>query len=332
MPPPKRKKLFFHIGSHKTATTFLQNTLAHNKKVLDGLDILYPVSGRIYDAHFKLAWEISNRKSLDIPLEGLSEWQNLLAEIDAAPHDKIVISSEVFSFNFDPKKLFMLRDLYDVKIVYYLRSPDSFLESFYNQFVKDFDTRETRSLETYMAEEDMLFLDPMHSLRPWMETFGKESIILRIFDKTRMKNGIMSDFMSAIGCNFTPEFSPADITILQKKSLPPDVLEYLRFSNPWLTERGDHHAFVVRLAQLSQAKEDELQQTRSGILSLKARQALRRRFQPSNRRAAELFLGSSEPPFPPETAPHPPKDFSSRLAEATPEVIGKIAALVRNIN
>jgi len=328
-----RKRLFIHIGSHKTATTFLQNSFARNKKILDELGILYPSAGQIYQAHFKLTWALGGPNYKGLPLEEVGDWPRLIEEIDASPHDCVVISAETFSFNFDPSRLEALRDRYDVQIVYYLRSPDSFLESFYNQFVKDFSTRETRTLETYVAEQRMPFLNPMGNLRPWAEIFGNEAIRLRLFDTARRREGgILADFFEVIGCNRRPELAPADASILQKASLPPDALEYLRVSNPWLTEQEGHHAFVVRLVQLGQKNGDALQQTRAGILSLKARQVLRQRFEANCRRAVEVFLDSSHSPFPPAEAPLPPTDFDSRLPEATPAVMGKVAAFIRGIH
>lgn len=323
-----KKKLFLHIGSHKTATTFLQNTLNNNRAVLDELGILYPKSGRIYQAHFKLSRVLRDKKQQDVALESLGDWPALIEEIDRSPHQVVVISAEEFSFRFDPARLAPLRERYDVRIIYYLRSPDSFMESFYNQFVKDFNTRETRRLGTYMIEEDLFFLDPMANLRPWAEVFGDEAICLRLFGRDFLKDGILADFLQAMGCNSPPEFAPADVAVLQKASLPPDLLEYLRLSNRWLTKPEGHYEFVIRLVQMAHKQPAAFQQTQAGILSLKARRALRRRFRWGNLQAAQRFLGMERTPFPPDKAPAPEADFDTRLEELTPDIMGHIATLI----
>ncbi len=325
-----KKRLFIHIGSHKTATTFLQNSFARNQDVLDDLGILYPKAGRVFQAHFRLTWALRSPEHQDAEIEDVPEWAALFDEFDASPHDICVVSSEEFSFRFDPSRLEALRNRYDVTIVYYLRSPDSFMESFYNQFVKDFGTRETRRIDTYMAEQDLHFLDTSRVLRPWSETFGKDAIRLRLFGRQFLPDGIMKDFLKTLGCTRFPDFAPSEQSILQKVSLPPDALEYLRLSNRWLTREEGHYMFVVQLAEMAQEHGPELQQCRAGILSLKARQALRLRFRDSNARAAQTYLGQQRTPFPPMDAPPPPEDYDRRLPEATPELMGRVAAMIRN--
>ena len=140
--------------------------------------------------------------------------------------------------------------------------------------------------------------------------------------------GILADFLCVMGCKSIPEFAPADEMALQKESLPPDLLEYLRVSNRWLTRQEGHYDFVIRLVRMARSHPDAFQQTRAGILSLKARQTLRKRFRQSSRLAAQRFLGTERTPFPPDQAP-PPADFATRLPEITPEIMGHIASLIQ---
>ncbi|MBK5928433.1 hypothetical protein [Rhodobaculum claviforme] len=326
-----RKILFLHIGSHKTATTFLQSSLARNRAALDALGILYPRAGRIHEAHFRLCWELKDPALRDTPLPSLPLWSELLAELDAAPQPVAVLSSEEFGLGLDPTRLEALKAHHDVRVIFYLRSPDSHMESFYNQFVKDFDTREPRTIETYIAEEGLFFLDAMRLLRPWMEMFGADAIRLRLFDRAHLPDGILADFLRTLGLASWPEFRPPAPSVLHKVSLPPDALEYLRISNPWLDRREGHHDFVVRLVEMAKANAEALQETRAGILSLKARQTLRRRFRDSNFEAARTFLGAPRTPFPPLDAPLPPADFDTRPPEACAATMGRVAAMIRNM-
>lgn len=326
-----KKSLFLHIGSHKTATTFLQSSLARNAPVLKDLGILYPKAGRIHQAHFKLCWALRDEARKDVALEDLEDWAALFDEIDAAAEEVIVLSSEEFGLAIDPRRLAGLRERYDVTVVFYLRSPDSYLESFYNQVVKDFGTRESRTIEGYITEQPLFFLETMNLLRPWEEIFGEKAVRLRLFGREYLRDGILRDFLETLGCRRFPEFRPPDDAVLHKKSLPPDALEYLRLSNPWMTREEGHHRFVRQLVELAAAHEDKLQQTRAGLLSLKARQTLRKRFRDTNRQAARKFLGLARTPFPPNEAPAPPPDYQNRLPEATPLVMGRVAAMIRDM-
>ena len=325
-----RKQLFLHIGSHKTATTFLQSSFARNTAVLNDLGILYPQAGRIWQAHFKLAWDLKDPALKDRPLEGLENWAALLAEIDASPQPVVVLSCEELGLGLDPSRLATLAADHDVRVIFYLRSPDSYLESFYNQFVKDFDTRETRTLESYVFEENLFFLDTMRLLRPWAGMFGTAAVRLRLFGPEFLPDGILADFLRILGCTRLAEFAPPDLSILHKVSLPPDALDYLRLSNHWLTRKAGHHDFVVRLVQMAQEHAADLQQTRAGMLALKARQTLRLRFRDTNYQAACTFLETDRTPFPPQDATAPP-GYDTRLPEATPAIMGRVAAMIRNM-
>ena len=327
-----RKRLFLHIGSHKTATTFLQNSFANNPVALAELGILFPRSGMIYQAHFKLSGELRDRSLTDRPLETLPEWVAALAEIDASALPTALLSSEEFGWGLDPQRLAVLSERYDVQIIFYLRSPDSYMESFYNQFVKDFITRETRTIETYVAEEPLGFLDAAKLLKPWADIFGPRAINLRIFDKDNLPGGILPDFLTVLGARNMPTFRPPDPSVLHKVSLPPDALEYLRFANPWLERQAGHHDFVLRLVQISRNYMETLQETRAGLLSLKARQMLRSRFRNSQSMAVKAYRGIDRAPFPVAEAPLPPADFALRKSEADAQVMGKIAALLRNLD
>lgn len=324
-----KKRLFIHIGAHKTATTHIQSTLFNNKKFLDKQGILYPVAGRIYEAHFKLCWDLKNSDLAASSLDSLPNWAQLLEEIDSSPHDTVVISSEEFEFGLDPSRLQYLADKFVVTVIFYLRSPDDFLESFYNQVVKDFGTRETRTLERYVCEQPLFFMDTMKLLRPWIDMFGNSSIALRLFGKKYLKDGVIADFLNVLGVKLQEELNPPSLSILHKVSLQPDALEYLRFSNPYLTNDKGHHQFVTKLVQIAEQNKEGLRRTRAGLLSLKAKRAIRSRFRDSNSRAAQLFLGMSKTPFPVVDArPHP--NFENMLPEATSEIMGSVAAMIRN--
>lgn len=325
-----RKKLYLHIGSHKTATTYLQSSFAKNANLLADLGILYPKSGQAYQAHFVLTGELRDESRIATPLESLPSWAALLEEIAASSLPACLLSSEDFGWGVDPSRLSILAEKFDICVIFYLRSPEGHLESFYNQLVKDFGTRETRTIETYVAEEQLNFLDTMRILRPWSETFGPDAIKLRLFGDSFLPQGILADFLRVLGVSTQCIFEAPDISILHKVSLPPDALEYLRLSNPWIEQRTDHHKFVVNLVQMAQEQRDLLQETRAGILSMKARQTLRVRFRSSNLQAVRLFMGSDRAPFPPHEAPPPPLDFGTRKAEADARIMGRVAGMIRN--
>jgi hypothetical protein len=74
-----------------------------------------------------------------------------------------------------------------------------------------------------------------------------------------------------------------------------------------------------------------LQETKAGILSLKARQNIRSRFRATNLQAVQIFMGMDKVPFPATEAPLPPADFDLRKPEADARVMGRVAAMIRNM-
>ena len=148
--------------------------------------------------------------------------------------------------------------------------------------------------------------------------------------KASLPDGILPDFLGIFGTKKLPLFRAPSVSIQHKVSLPPDALEYLRLSNPWLLRQAGHHDFVLRMVQIAQTHVESLQETRAGLLSLRARQMLRARFRHSQVMAAKAYLGVERSPFPPADAPPPPADFDQRKSEADAKVMGKVAALLRN--
>lgn len=325
-----KKRLVFHIGSHKTATTFLQGSFANSTVALAEMGVLYPQAGRIYDGHFKLCWDLKAPEFAQTELELLPNWATLFEEIAASPLQTVLLSAESFGWGTDVSRLSGLSERFDVTVILYLRSPDSHLESFYNQIVKDYGTRETRSIETYVAEEPLGILDTNKILRPWAEMFGPKAIQLRLFGSQFLTDGILPDFLRTLGYKSWPGFAAPTNSVLHKVSLPPDAVEYLRLTNLWLNSPNGHHDHVIKLATLSAQRPDDLQETRAGILSLRARQTVRTRFRASQAMAAQTFLGLAKAPFPPSEATEF-KGFSQRLPEGTAAVIAKVAAFLRGL-
>lgn len=91
----RSKKVFLHIGTHKTGTTSIQNFLVHNAEALRQERVLIPSSGRYLDGHHYIAWELRN----DDRLEGRTGYvQQLIDELQANSLETAVVSSEDFEY------------------------------------------------------------------------------------------------------------------------------------------------------------------------------------------------------------------------------------------
>jgi hypothetical protein len=149
------KKIFLHIGTHKTGTTSLQMFLTRNADAFSQEDILImrnPYYTTINDAaHF---WQMSNavvrpqvvtgpRLKYDFPNMSKQKrfqiLQGIREGIDLMPHKKVVISSEGFSFVRTKEEIDLLRRAFpkhEFHIICVFRERSAFLSSVENQIKK----------------------------------------------------------------------------------------------------------------------------------------------------------------------------------------------------
>jgi hypothetical protein len=85
--------VYVHIGPHKSGTTFIQQVLAHNERVLARQSTLFP--GNSYQEQREAVLELmqaSRRSHADV--SELRHWRRLVAEVKAWRGDKVVLSVE----------------------------------------------------------------------------------------------------------------------------------------------------------------------------------------------------------------------------------------------
>jgi len=128
----------FHIGTHKTGSTAIQNFLLANRNRLLNSGILYPSVGLKDTAHHNLAWtlkagDINKTKDLCLKIEQEATYYGV---------DTVVLSSEEFEFvrNINTLKNFF-SEISNAQIILYIRRPDLYLESEYKQHVKMYKIR-----------------------------------------------------------------------------------------------------------------------------------------------------------------------------------------------
>lgn len=90
------KRVYLHIGGFKTGSTFLQRALRANAERLREEGYLLPVSRRpLQRDHHNLAWEVIGSRRFD---PGALTLARLRRRIEQAPEERVLISSEFFSF------------------------------------------------------------------------------------------------------------------------------------------------------------------------------------------------------------------------------------------
>lgn len=224
-----KKKLFLHIGLHKTGTTTLQVFFNQNRDNLYNCDYLYPRTGipEKYDAQHNLGWlMIKSKQASSI----FGNWQEAHKEIENTNCNHIIISSESFGLA-NPENIKNLKSelsFYEIKIIVYIRRQDLILESIYIQYLKQGILSEKNS------NNILSFLDKIrsrlhyeHLLEPWAKEFGRENLIVRPLEKAQIPN-ICYDFLRQINIDNFDNF-----TSINNQNIKPGkkTLEILKFIN-----------------------------------------------------------------------------------------------------
>lgn len=131
------KRILFHIGTHKTATTSIQNALAEQRDALRAAGVLYPITERPPFPHHHKHSSLT-RAVMGSPEEFAAERDLILGEFEASGCDMLVLSAEGLS-GLPPERLERVAAMargYDCRALCFLRRQDIFVESWWNQRVK----------------------------------------------------------------------------------------------------------------------------------------------------------------------------------------------------
>ena len=129
--------LLLHIGPHKTGTTAVQGALHLARERLAAEGVVYPGRGR------QPLWPIlavtGQPALLGEPHPEISYWENLVREISAAGHQRVVLSSEFFAEADDAAARRVVADLGGprVHIVVTLRCLTRILPSQWQQYLQN---------------------------------------------------------------------------------------------------------------------------------------------------------------------------------------------------
>jgi len=192
--------IWLHIGLVKTGTTTLQSFLAENSEALleQGLDYPTPrIGGPPGTTHYNLALELRRHPRFK---PGGATWQQIIDRAHENPDRSMVISAESFQHLASHPE--MIEDLakrlrgFETRVICYLRSPADLAESWYIQKCKTGHTRTSLELFLERTRDELRFT---RLLDPW-EVFGRDRIVVRMFERAQMVNGdLIDDFLHVIG-------------------------------------------------------------------------------------------------------------------------------------
>lgn len=237
--------IYLHVGVGKTGTTTLQVFLENHRKELarHGLTVAAAPKSRNHRALAMYALDynvIDNaRKAKRLTTsEAIADFRADLRERVAAESATlsadatIVFTSEQLTRVSRPSEFARLKDLlalygtHEIKIIAYLRRQDQYYASSYSQYIKggqDLDMRPSGKLVAESVYDYLAFLNG------WAESFGDENLIVRVFERSQLKDGdVIADFFEALNIEVP---AGLDRPARQNESLDINTVQYLRMLN-----------------------------------------------------------------------------------------------------
>lgn len=326
--------LYLHVGTHKTGTTAIQDFCADNRETLERHGYYYPIFPRKignilpcrngaflsfvkYGPEGGFASEEDEaiwRECMDDVIQHFSQCPNaILTDEDIWNHpvfddlgmwNNLRAESEAHGFQ--------------VKIVVYLRRQDQILFSYWAQKVK-MATSECGKLpfeEVLAHAGDWFALDYAKRLGEIASVFGKERILLRVYERDRFKGGsVVPDFLETVGLDASLAAAPSGGD--PNPSLSGNALEIKRIIN---TVPDVRHETLLLARQVALAcSEQEKRLGKRTMYSPEQRDALLAKYEESNRSVARDYLGSADEPL-----FHAPEELPPRWEPNNPEMYESI--------
>jgi len=216
--PECSKKLWLHVGFHKTGTTSIQSYFFKNRKRLLDYDIKY-LNIDNEQNHSKSLFSLYCQKPLDYHInkrcgidsqQKISEHnklikQNLINEISENKFSSSIISGEDLSI-LDSNGVAALRndivDYYgDIKIIVYIPEPTSFICSHMSQTI----VNTGRKLDDYIfrvLNNPFSIISYKNRLKKFFEIFGPENMVVRPYlNNFLLESDVVIDFLNLIGAH-----------------------------------------------------------------------------------------------------------------------------------
>ncbi|HED0456729.1 TPA: hypothetical protein R4K10_001367 [Campylobacter coli] len=270
---------YVHIGTEKTGTTSIQEFLYINKSIIQKQNYFFAQSIGIKN-HWDLAFLGYSLNKKDSYILNNSLWnfqaikqhkKNIFSKIkdEVKFNHKIIFSSELLQSRLTRKREIVKLYTFlkkigftNIKVICYIRDANEMLRSLLSEAIKweeidSFELKEEKE-EYKLGYKKNLFhfhhiCNHKQTLQWWGEIFGKENLIVRLFDNNEFYQGdLLKDFIHSIGLEWDDEFI---IPPKQNESLDLLGIDLLRRINKFLPLfcnnarnifRGDLHHFAAK--------------------------------------------------------------------------------------
>lgn len=309
-------KLIIHIGTHKTATTTVQATLARNRASLRRAGIWYPAYPEVlpgvagHDAHLDVAKGLMS-ESKKLSREQVARFfDELHRQATAAGDiDIVLLSAEPFYrgqadgegpyWSRRERYIRELRSLIpfeEAEVAIVLRRQDDYLESLYNEHIKV--TRYSRNIWKFFDDYRSRF-EYREQIEAWTAQFPV--IKVATFEDLTSAASVTARFLDTVVGSH--DLRLEDVDERRNVSLPIDLIEFKRHLNATSLDRSELSAIVPALQAVARARTGPGRDRRSHLSEADCRKVLAE-FIEGNRWINDRFFASRpEGLFPAEIGP-----------------------------
>jgi hypothetical protein len=201
------RRLYVHIGTHKTGTTSIQRFLLDQAALLSLDDIYVPRTGLVEFGHHGVAWELRKAVRGD-------HVKQLLEELGDTRHSRMVISSEDFEYlQHYPIELHIFAETIRAQniqpiFVVSFRNRADYLQSLVAELKKHGEHHEMGWYEKQLAETDAIRIkgdwyfdfNRVRFVETWKQITKAEMIVMD-YDKSVAGLGVVPSFLKVIGAS-----------------------------------------------------------------------------------------------------------------------------------
>lgn len=267
-----KKTVYLHIGMFKTGTTTLQDFLNINKDQLENYGFFVP-RGEM-DFHHLIPISIMNKicsTTLNfkiIPKYSFEYYVSQLQnQIVSTKCKNIIISSEFFCDFVHPQHKDSLNSLslvlknifsdLNVKVIIYLRSPHSFIYSFYKELIKGGSSSTLSEFLHWCIDNKSYHLYQSQLLEYYENIFGSDALIINTYSRqSLLNNDIVSDFLDIIHCDFpyTVPINDRNVSISDSQAL----LQFIYNNATSAITEGNIYTILDRIHSMQRPLDDPL--------------------------------------------------------------------------
>lgn len=343
-------KLVCHIGTPKTASTLIQNSLEANPGWLADRGLAY---GKVLapDAnHITLFLACANTVhdfARDYGLNSMAELADFRKKVSERIEwhkdqlgdtiDTVIMSSENLTGNMHhPEEIARLKEFLeqhfdDIQIVIYVRRQDDAILSMYGEYMRrGFSDELFRDFVDLCLGPDSPtpYLYYRRELSKWCNIWGVENIVLRRFTSVDFINGdILADFIGIVTNTWEPNLDGFRPSRDDNRGLSAPMLELLRRMHPEIAFMKDGKPNLQRTLLTPYISKMPTQPR--PVMAAGTARHIMRHFEPANNWLKKTFFSDLEGPFFPDRPDHPEKGNLGRISPA--EIVDLSAQLLSKI-